>query len=108
MYTRAYDCPNCGAAVPFTSSIAVFAVCGFCRSNVIRRDADAVLENLGHQAQLPPDLSPIRIGTSGVYTCHRFTVTGRVRVGYDQGSWNEWLIELGEDRWGWIAETQGY
>ncbi len=41
MYTRAYDCPNCGAAVPFPSAIVVFAVCGFCRSNVIRRDADA-------------------------------------------------------------------
>ena len=86
----------------------VFAVCGFCRSNVIRRDADAVLEHLGQQAQLPPDLSPIRIGTCGVYTCHRFTVTGRIRVGYEQGSWNEWLIDFGEDRWGWIAEAQGF
>ena len=108
MYTRAYDCPNCGAAVPFPSAIVVFAVCGFCRSNVIRRDADAVLEHLGQQAQLPPDLSPIRIGTCGVYTCHRFTVTGRIRVGYEQGSWNEWLIDFGENRWGWIAEAQGF
>lgn len=108
MFTRAYDCPNCGAAVPFASAITVFAVCGFCRSNVIRRDAGALIETLGRQAQLPPDLSPLRIGTIGVYTCHRFTVTGRIRVGYDQGSWNEWLIEYGEDRWGWIAETQGY
>ena len=108
MYTRAYDCPNCGAAVPFPSAIVVFAVCGFCRSNVVRRDADAVLEHLGQQAQLPPDLSPIRIGTCGVYTCHRFNVTGRIRVGYDQGSWNEWLIDFGEDRWGWIAEAQGF
>ena len=108
MYTRAYDCPNCGAAVPFPSAIVVFAVCGFCRSNVIRRDADAVLEHLGQQAQLPPDLSPIRIGTCGVYTCNRFTVTGRIRVGYEQGSWNEWLIDFGEDRWGWIAEAQGF
>ena len=108
MYTRAYDCPNCGAAVPFPSAIVVFAVCGFCRSNVVRRDADAVLEHLGQQAQLPPDLSPIRIGTCGVYTCHRFTVTGRIRVGYEQGSWNEWLIDFGENRWGWIAEAQGF
>ena len=108
MYTRAYDCPNCGAAVPFPSAIVVFAVCGFCRSNVVRRDADAVLEHLGQQAQLPPDLSPIRSGTCGVYTCHRFNVTGRIRVGYEQGSWNEWLIDFGEDRWGWIAEAQGF
>ena len=108
MYTRAYDCPNCGAAVPFPSAIVVFAVCGFCRSNVVRRDADAMLEHLGQQAQLPPDLSPIRIGTCGVYTCHRFNVTGRIRVGYEQGSWNEWLIDFGEDRWGWIAEAQGF
>ena len=108
MYTRACDCPNCGAAVPFPSAIVVFAVCGFCRSNVIRRDADAVLEHLGQQAQLPPDLSPIRIGTCGVYTRHRFNVTGRIRVGYEQGSWNEWLIDFGENRWGWIAEAQGF
>ena len=75
---------------------------------MVRRDADAVLEHLGQQAQLPPDLSPIRIGTCGVYTCHRFNVTGRIRVGYEQGSWNEWLIDFGEDRWGWIAEAQGF
>ena len=35
---RAYRaaCPNCGAPVEFRSAAAPFAVCGFCRSTVVR------------------------------------------------------------------------
>ena len=54
-------CPQCGAPVPFRSSIAVFAVCEHSRSAVVRRDFQ--LETFGMMAELPPDLSPLQIGT---------------------------------------------
>jgi len=58
-----YDCPNCGGVVTFQSSIAVFAVCPYCRSMVVRHDVNA--EAIGQMAQLPPDLSPLQIGAHG-------------------------------------------
>jgi Domain of unknown function (DUF4178) len=105
MYSQTYPCPNCGAAVPFASAITVSAVCGFCRSLVVRRDAQ--VELMGLQAQLPPDISPLQVGTRGEFDGHAFTLVGRVRVGYREGSWNEWCADFGGGRWGWVAEAQG-
>jgi hypothetical protein len=105
MYAISHECPNCGAPVPFPSAIAVFAVCAHCRSSVVRRDAQ--VEIMGQQAQLPPDLSPLRVGTRGSFDGRAFSIIGRVRMGYREGSWNEWCADFGEGVWGWIAEAQG-
>lgn len=105
MYAFTHPCPNCGAPVAFPSAIAVFAVCGFCRSSVVRRDAH--VEAMGQQAQLPPDLSPLQVGTQGTWNGKAFTLVGRVRVGYREGTWNEWCADFGDGTWGWIAEAQG-
>lgn len=105
MYAQSYQCPNCGAPVPFPSAIAVFAVCGHCRSSVVRRDAQVDL--LGQQAQLPPDISPLQVGTTGTFDGRPFTLIGRVRVGYPEGSWNEWCADFGGGSWGWVAESMG-
>jgi len=106
MYAFSHECPNCGAAVPFASAIAVFAVCGHCRSSVVRRDAQ--VELMGQQAQLPPDISPLQIGTRGEFDGRSFTIIGRVRVGYREGTWNEWCADFGDGAWGWVAEAQGF
>ena len=106
MYAFTHPCPNCGAPVPFGSAIAVFAVCGFCRSSVVRRDA--LVEAMGQQAQLPPDISPLQVGTRGSWQGKAFTLVGRVRVGYREGTWNEWCADFGDGTWGWIAEAQGF
>lgn len=63
---------------------------------------------MGVQAQLPPDISPIQIGTQGSYVGRPFTIIGRVRVGYREGSWNEWCADFGDGLWGWVAEAQGF
>ncbi|MBL9129338.1 MAG: DUF4178 domain-containing protein, partial [Verrucomicrobiales bacterium] len=102
---RNYDCPQCSAAVPFRSSVTVFATCGFCRSMVVRRDAEVSL--MGTQAVLPPDLSPLTIGTRGTWEGRPFTLVGRVRLTYDEGAWTEWCADFGDGRWGWVAESQG-
>ena len=103
---RAYDCPQCGGTVAFESSITIFATCPYCGNMIIRRDMD--LESLGNQAALPPDQSPLQIGTTGVFEDQTFTLVGRVRVGYREGTWTEWCADFGGGRWGWIAEAQGY
>ncbi|MFN7560785.1 MAG: DUF4178 domain-containing protein, partial [Prosthecobacter sp.] len=104
--SRRYDCPQCGAPVPFRSSIAVFAVCEHCRSAVVRKDFQ--LETFGLMAELPPDLSPLQIGTKGHYSGRGFTLIGRLRLHWGDGSWSEWCADFGGGTMGWIAEAMGF
>lgn len=103
---RVHDCPSCGATLKFHSSVAVFAVCEFCRSMVVLRDAK--IESMGAMAELPPDLSPLQIGTRGVWNGEGFELVGRLRLEWESGSWSEWCAMFGGNRIGWIAEAQGY
>ena len=105
MAARVLDCPQCGAPVTFRSSIAVFAVCEHCRSMVVLRGADAEL--MGVMAALPPDLSPFQIGTRGEWKGRGFEIVGRLRVEWEEGSWNEWCIFYDAKTTGWLAEAQG-
>lgn len=100
-----FDCPGCGASVPFTAPATIFAVCGFCHSTVVRHDRD--VELIGKAADLPPDLSPLRVGARGRIDGLEFSVIGRIRRGWDGGSWNEWCTLFPGDRYVWIAEAQG-
>jgi len=72
---------------------------------VVRRDVN--VESLGTMAQLPPDLSPLQIGTRGVWMDKPFEILGRLRVNWDDGNWNEWFAIFENRRTGWIAEAQG-
>lgn len=103
---RTYECPSCGAPVKFASGAAVFAVCEHCRSMVVR--SDVKLEAIGAMAELPPDLSPLQIGSTGSWQGKAFTLLGRVRLAWSDGSWTEWYSVFNDGRRGWIAETQGF
>ena len=97
-------CPSCGAAVQFQSA-APYTVCPFCRSLLIRRDA--VLESIGRVAEVPDDLSPLQLHTSGVFDQQHFTLIGRIRKTWEQGSWSEWCANFDQPQFGWLAEAQG-
>ena len=73
---------------------------------VVRHDVN--VEAIGQVAQLPPDLSPLQLGTHGEIDGQGFTLIGRVRVAYEEGSWNEWCALFGDNRYGWVAEAQGF
>ena len=100
------SCPSCGAEVPFKSRFAFMAVCNYCKSTIVRHDKD--LEILGKMSEMPPDMSPIQIGTTGILGKDKFEIVGRQRIGYENGSWNEWymLFQSGKD--GWLADAQGF
>ena len=97
-------CPNCGAPVEFRWSGAVQAVCPHCRSVLVRRDLD--LSKVGEVAELPPDPSPIQIGTTGRFENDAFTVTGRIVYAYDSGTWNEWHLAFEAGTSGWLSDAQ--
>ncbi len=72
---------------------------------IVLRGADAEL--IGVMAALPPDLSPFQIGTRGEWKGRGFEIIGRIRVEWDEGSWNEWCILYDAKTHGWLAEAQG-
>ncbi len=98
------NCPNCGARITFRWSASVQTVCEYCKSILVRTDVD--LEKVGQVADLPPNSSPIQIGTEGVYGKRTFVVIGRIIYEYDQGNWNEWHLVTNDGVSGWLSDAQ--
>jgi hypothetical protein len=73
---------------------------------IVRHDLD--VESIGIMAILPDDMSPFQIGTEGYYQGTRFTLAGRMKIGWQDGSWNEWFMATDDGRKGWLAEAQGF
>lgn len=97
-------CPACGASVAFRSA-APYAVCSYCQSLLVRRDAS--LEAIGRVAEVPDDFSPLQLNVTGQFDGRRFTLIGRIRKAWEQGSWSEWCAMFDDQRLGWLAEAQG-
>lgn len=98
-------CPSCGGELTFRSKQSIFAVCPYCQSNVIKHDVD--LEKIGEMAELPQDMSPIQLGTTGVYKGVHFYVSGRIIYHWEDGTWNEWHLYFDDGKTGWLSEAQG-
>jgi len=99
------NCPSCGAEVVFRAPASVMAVCGYCRSTLVR--TDLALENLGRMAELMDDPTLLQLGVQGVHRGQRFTVIGRIQLQYRQGLWNEWHVLFDQQRAGWLGEASG-
>ena len=104
MSQKTASCPNCGAPIQFRWSSAVQTTCPFCRSILVRRDV--ALEKVGEVADLPPDVSPLRIGAAGIYRNKAFELVGRILYQYEQGGWNEWHILFQDGSSGWLSDAQ--
>lgn len=92
--------------MPFRTQSSIFAVCSFCKSTLVRQDKD--LNLVGKMADLPYDISPLQVGTTGYYQDRKFELVGRLRVAYPDGYWNEWYALFASDHVGWLAEAQGF
>lgn len=99
------SCPNCGAPVEFKSFASVMAVCGYCRTTVLK-SADAVRDS-GRMAAVLEDHSPIQIGTTGVFAARPFTVVGRIQLRYPAGLWNEWYLLFADGETAWLGDFSG-
>ena len=98
------NCPSCGAPIRFLWSGAVQTTCEFCHSILVRTDVD--LKKVGVVADLPPDASPIQIGTEGAFQNKNFLVVGRIIYEYENGGWNEWHIVYNDGVSGWLSDAQ--
>lgn len=99
------SCPNCGAEVTFRSPALPSRVCDYCHTILVRSGGG--IEMVGKAAVLPFDVSPIQVGTAGTYDGRDFSVVGRVRWGWTDGSWNEWMVLFGDGSEAWLGEAMG-
>jgi Domain of unknown function (DUF4178) len=97
------NCPNCGAKIVFRWSSSVQTVCEYCKSILVRTDID--LKKVGQVADLPPNSSPIQLGTEGVYRHQAFVAVGRIIYEYAQGTWNEWHLVMNNSS-AWLSDAQ--
>lgn len=102
---KIFACPSCGGELVFHSPVSVYAVCGYCKSMVVRQDIK--LENIGKIAELRDDMSPLQIGTTGKFQNASFTLVGRAKYGWSDGTWNEWFMLTDAVTRGWLGEAQG-
>ncbi|MBX9797285.1 DUF4178 domain-containing protein [Sphingomonas sp.] len=98
-------CPNCGADVVFRSAALPMRVCDHCQTMLVRSDEG--IAQAGKAAALPFDVSPIQIGTAGRFGGQAFDVIGRIRWGWTDGSWNEWLLLFAGGGTAWLGEAMG-
>lgn len=97
------NCPSCGGPLRFRGATSVVAVCAFCKSTLVR---DGVkLEDIGKQADLLEDDSPIRIGADGRHKGVGFTVVGRIQYRYGSGVWNEWHVVMADGKSAWLSDA---
>lgn len=99
------NCPSCGAPIELRSAAVPYSVCPYCQS-VVMHQGDQPVE-VGKAAVLPFDVSPIQLGTTGEVDGVRFEVVGRVRWGWTDGSWNEWLLQCSDGVERWLGEAMG-
>jgi hypothetical protein len=99
------SCPQCGAPLEFRSAAAVMAVCGSCRSTLLKR-GEAV-ERIGEMASVFEDYSPLQLGVTGRHESRVFTLLGRIQLRYDAGYWTEWYAAFDDGTFGWLSDASG-
>ena len=91
--------------MPVRSAALPYVTCAYCQT-LIRRQGDG-LSAVGKSAVLPFDVSPLQLGSTGGFGSIRFSVVGRVRWGWADGAWNEWLCDCSDGTPRWLSEAMG-
>lgn len=99
------SCPQCGAPLEFRSAAAVMAVCGSCRSTLLK--TGEAVERIGEMASVFEDYSPLQLGVTGRHESRAFTLLGRIQLRYDAGYWTEWYAAFDDGSSGWLSDASG-
>ena len=100
---RTAACPSCGGPLRFRGATSIVAVCGYCKSTLVREGVK--LEDIGKQAELLEDHSPIRVGAAGKHRGRNFQVVGRIQYKYADGVWNEWHVVFDDGKSAWLSDA---
>ncbi len=98
-------CPNCGAPLQIESAFTTFLVCSHCGQSLYVRDTGVDLA--GKVAKLAEYPSRLSVGAAGKIKGRAIQVLGRIRYQHDEGFWDEWFLQLEDQRVGWLEEDEG-
>jgi hypothetical protein len=102
---RTYQCIQCQSTLHVTHVKSTCVVCASCKTlhvlefgSLVKKEKEIVRK----------DLSPIKVGTSGVHDGKKFEVLGRYQFMFDTGLENNWYV-LFEDgiTLAWLSECSG-
>ncbi len=100
-----HHCPTCGAPLRIKNRFVKAVTCEFCQ-NVALFDG-VRLDPTGRTASLAQLKSPLYLDATGRIGGLSFRVLGRLVYEYDGGTWQEWFIDIGDDRRAWLVEDEG-
>lgn len=86
-----HTCPSCSSVLTFRSRDTNLIVCHQCGNRLQRWD-DGVLKEKPLMVKAQDTLTPIQIGTTGVWRGKKFSVIGRVRCVFEDDYANNWSI----------------
>lgn len=99
------SCPGCGAPVELRSARSTHAVCGFCRSTLLRQESG--LAPAGQMAALFDDHSPLQCQATGRWQGQAFEVVGRLQYRGPAGPWSEWALLYADGASALLLEDHG-
>jgi hypothetical protein len=99
------SCPGCGGPLQIESAFTTFLVCSYCGQTLYLHDTGVDLA--GKMAKLAEYPSRLSVGARGKIKGQGFRVLGRVRYQYEDGFWDEWFLQLDNQRIGWAEEDEG-
>ncbi len=102
---RHFKCPSCGATNTVTNPGILMRICDFCRT-AMYWDKESVLRAGRQSMDLPPS-TRFRVGASGKLKGSSFRVLGRLSYAHENGTWNEWFIEMQDGQIMWLTEDEG-
>ena len=98
-------CPNCGAPLQIESAFTTFLVCSYCGQSLALQDTGVALA--GQTAKLADYPSRLSVGAQGQIKGRGFKTLGRVRYENEAGFWDEWFLQMADQRVGWLVEEEG-
>jgi hypothetical protein len=102
---RQITCPSCSAPLQLESAFTTFLICSYCGQSLSVRDTG--VDPTGKLAKLADVPSRLSVGAQGKVKGQGFHTLGRLRYQYDEGFWDEWFLQLDNQRVGWLEEDEG-
>ncbi len=97
-------CPQCGAPLEAGGQVRV-VVCEYCNAYSLVYNGELSLA--GKVAPLADLPSRLEVGQTGKLLGRPFSVLGRVRYDYEDGTWDEWSLFFEDGSLGWLQDDEG-
>lgn len=101
-----YTCTFCGKSQPVEDSASGIFICPDCHRILYKKEIPTVgRKNLSNP--VPEDLTPLCIGSKGIFQEKKFKIVGRVRYHSMDGYRNQWSVLFDGGKNTWLFEGYG-